>query len=197
MLVLAVGRARRRRRAEHAFLLYLPRLPRPPGPLLASGSSTSSSWTSSSSRPDSSSGWWPGGLVIGVTISSWLLICTMLLALFLAMSKRRHELVLLEGEAANHRPILKEYKTVPPRSDDLRRHGLDPRRLLPVHDLRGDRGQVRDEEPHPDCPLRPLRHLPLPLPHSPEGRRRLPRAPRSSRTSPCSSTSSSGWPRRS
>ena len=52
-----------------------------------------------------------GGLVIGVTISSWLLICTMLLALFLAMSKRRHELVLLEGEAANHRPILKEYTT--------------------------------------------------------------------------------------
>lgn len=52
-----------------------------------------------------------GGLVIGVTISSWLLICTMLLALFLAMSKRRHELVLLEGEAENHRPILKEYTT--------------------------------------------------------------------------------------
>jgi 4-hydroxybenzoate polyprenyltransferase len=52
-----------------------------------------------------------GGLAIKVMISSWLLICTMLLALFLAMSKRRHELVLLEGEAANHRPILKEYNT--------------------------------------------------------------------------------------
>jgi 4-hydroxybenzoate polyprenyltransferase len=52
-----------------------------------------------------------GGLVIGVSISSWLLICTMLLALFLAMSKRRHELVLLEGAAGNHRPILKEYTT--------------------------------------------------------------------------------------
>ena len=35
----------------------------------------------------------------------------MLLALFLAMGKRRHELVLLEGSAANHRPILKEYNT--------------------------------------------------------------------------------------
>lgn len=52
-----------------------------------------------------------GGLVIGVGISSWLLVCTMLLALFLAMSKRRHELVLLVGEAENHRPILKEYTT--------------------------------------------------------------------------------------
>lgn len=50
-----------------------------------------------------------GGLVIGVPLSSWLLICTTLLALFIAMSKRRHELVLLEENAASHRPILKEY----------------------------------------------------------------------------------------
>ncbi|MGB8953038.1 MAG: decaprenyl-phosphate phosphoribosyltransferase [Candidatus Aminicenantales bacterium] len=50
-----------------------------------------------------------GGLVIKVPISSWLLICTMLLALFLAMGKRRHELVLLENSASVHRPILKEY----------------------------------------------------------------------------------------
>ena len=52
-----------------------------------------------------------GGLAIEVAISSWLLICTMLLALFLAMGKRRHEIVLLEGDAANHRPILKKYNT--------------------------------------------------------------------------------------
>ena len=39
-----------------------------------------------------------GGLAIKVMISSWLLICTMLLALFLAMGKRRHEFVLLEAE---------------------------------------------------------------------------------------------------
>lgn len=50
-----------------------------------------------------------GGLVINVPISSWLLICTTLLALLLAMGKRRHELVLLENQATNHRPILKEY----------------------------------------------------------------------------------------
>ncbi len=52
-----------------------------------------------------------GGLAIMVETSSWLLICTMLLALFLAMGKRRHEIVLLEGDAANHRPILKKYNT--------------------------------------------------------------------------------------
>ncbi|MEI6632473.1 MAG: decaprenyl-phosphate phosphoribosyltransferase [Chlamydiota bacterium] len=52
-----------------------------------------------------------GGEAIGVEISPWLLICTILLALFLALSKRRHELVLLEGDAPLHRPILEEYST--------------------------------------------------------------------------------------
>jgi 4-hydroxybenzoate polyprenyltransferase len=50
-----------------------------------------------------------GGLVIAVPISSWLLICATLLALLLSMGKRRHELVLLENRAAEHRPILREY----------------------------------------------------------------------------------------
>jgi 4-hydroxybenzoate polyprenyltransferase len=50
-----------------------------------------------------------GGLVIAVPISPWLLLCTMLLALFLAISKRRHELQLLAGDASRHRPILGEY----------------------------------------------------------------------------------------
>lgn len=50
-----------------------------------------------------------GGLVIQVQLSPWLIICTILLALFLALSKRRHELVLLDASAEIHRPILKEY----------------------------------------------------------------------------------------
>jgi 4-hydroxybenzoate polyprenyltransferase len=50
-----------------------------------------------------------GGLVIHVQISSWLIVCTTLLALFLALSKRRHELVLLGGSAPNHRSILANY----------------------------------------------------------------------------------------
>jgi len=50
-----------------------------------------------------------GGVVIHVEISSWLLICTVLLALFLGLGKRRHELVLLENSAGDHRQILKEY----------------------------------------------------------------------------------------
>jgi 4-hydroxybenzoate polyprenyltransferase len=50
-----------------------------------------------------------GAVAIQVQISPWLLICTTLLALFLALSKRRHEILLLDEEAVNHRPILKEY----------------------------------------------------------------------------------------
>jgi len=50
-----------------------------------------------------------GALAVGVQISHWLLVCTILLALFLALSKRRHELVLLADGASDHRPILQEY----------------------------------------------------------------------------------------
>ena len=42
-------------------------------------------------------------------ISQWLLVCTILLALFLGLSKRRHELTLLAGDATGHRRILEEY----------------------------------------------------------------------------------------
>lgn len=50
-----------------------------------------------------------GGVVIAVTVSDWLLVCTFLLALFLALSKRRHELTLLTDAAVGHRKILAEY----------------------------------------------------------------------------------------
>jgi 4-hydroxybenzoate polyprenyltransferase len=50
-----------------------------------------------------------GAVVIGVEIGHWLLIATVLLALFLALSKRRHELVLLADGATSHRRILQEY----------------------------------------------------------------------------------------
>jgi len=50
-----------------------------------------------------------GAVAIDVPISHWLLILIMLLALFLALSKRRHELVLLADGASGHRRILREY----------------------------------------------------------------------------------------
>jgi 4-hydroxybenzoate polyprenyltransferase len=50
-----------------------------------------------------------GGIVIHEDISAWFLICTMFLALFLALAKRRHELKLLEDDASKHRKALAEY----------------------------------------------------------------------------------------
>src|SRR5215813_12288504 len=50
-----------------------------------------------------------GAVAIDVEISGWLLICTVLMALFLALGKRRHEYLTLGEAAARHRPILAEY----------------------------------------------------------------------------------------
>ena len=50
-----------------------------------------------------------GAAAITVPISHWLLVCTTLLALFIALSKRRHELTLLTESAIDHRPILGDY----------------------------------------------------------------------------------------
>jgi 4-hydroxybenzoate polyprenyltransferase len=50
-----------------------------------------------------------GAEAVHVEISHWLLVCTILLALFIALAKRRHEIVLLAGGASSHRPILGEY----------------------------------------------------------------------------------------
>jgi 4-hydroxybenzoate polyprenyltransferase len=50
-----------------------------------------------------------GAVAVDADISGWLLICTVLIALFLALGKRRHEYLTLHGDAAAHRPILAEY----------------------------------------------------------------------------------------
>ncbi|MCL5264616.1 MAG: decaprenyl-phosphate phosphoribosyltransferase [Chloroflexi bacterium] len=50
-----------------------------------------------------------GAEAISVPISPWLYVCTALGALFLGLSKRRHELILLNDDATGHRKILEEY----------------------------------------------------------------------------------------
>lgn len=50
-----------------------------------------------------------GGVVLDVPISPWLYVCTVLLSLFVAFGKRRHELLLLEEQAGGHRRNLDEY----------------------------------------------------------------------------------------
>ena len=50
-----------------------------------------------------------GTVAIPVVISPWLYLVTSFLSLFLGFGKRRHELVLLQDQAGNHRKILQEY----------------------------------------------------------------------------------------
>jgi 4-hydroxybenzoate polyprenyltransferase len=52
-----------------------------------------------------------GAVAIDVEISSWILICTLLLALFLALGKRRHELVMVASGVTNNRKVLEEYSS--------------------------------------------------------------------------------------
>lgn len=50
-----------------------------------------------------------GAVAVDVPVSRWLLLCTFLLALYLALGKRRAELVLLGADAGNHRVVLGQY----------------------------------------------------------------------------------------
>lgn len=52
-----------------------------------------------------------GAEAVSVKFSTWLVLCTFLLALFLGFGKRRHELELLEDNAHPHRPVLAEYSS--------------------------------------------------------------------------------------
>lgn len=52
-----------------------------------------------------------GGAAVRVQVSAWLLLCTFLIALFLAFSKRRHELQLLADNASGQRPVLSHYSS--------------------------------------------------------------------------------------
>ena len=50
-----------------------------------------------------------GAVIVDIYPSSWLIICTILLSLFMGFSKRRHELALLSEDSALHRKVLEHY----------------------------------------------------------------------------------------
>lgn len=50
-----------------------------------------------------------GAVVLDVPFSNWLVVCTLFLALFLGLGKRRREIELMESEAAEHREVLGHY----------------------------------------------------------------------------------------
>jgi len=51
-----------------------------------------------------------GAVVVSVPMSRWLMICTILIAMFLILSKRRYEVIVLgKIEGAKHRKVLSQY----------------------------------------------------------------------------------------
>lgn len=52
-----------------------------------------------------------GSIATGVEVSPWLFLCTILLSLFLALNKRKSEIITLKDNSSSHRKILKEYST--------------------------------------------------------------------------------------
>ncbi len=50
-----------------------------------------------------------GGVAIGVEVSPWLVFITFVLALFLVLARRRHELIALGDDAVAHRSALSQY----------------------------------------------------------------------------------------
>ena len=50
-----------------------------------------------------------GGLAISVVPSYWLILCTVMISIFLGFTKRRVELLSVDAEQNNSRPVLKDY----------------------------------------------------------------------------------------
>ncbi|CEI73906.1 decaprenyl-phosphate phosphoribosyltransferase [Romboutsia hominis] len=50
-----------------------------------------------------------GSVAIGVELSSWIILCTFFLSLYLGLGKRKKEIEGLKNQAGEHRKILKEY----------------------------------------------------------------------------------------
>jgi 4-hydroxybenzoate polyprenyltransferase len=52
-----------------------------------------------------------GACAISVEPTGWILVTTFFLSLFLGFGKRRNEIMLLRGESAEHRAVLRDYQT--------------------------------------------------------------------------------------
>lgn len=50
-----------------------------------------------------------GAVVIDVPLTAWFILCALWLSMFLAVSKRRHELYLLQNKKGTHRKVLENY----------------------------------------------------------------------------------------
>jgi 4-hydroxybenzoate polyprenyltransferase len=86
-----------------------------------------------------------GAAVINVPITPWLIVCMGLLAVFLGIGKRRHELTLLEGGAGEHRRILEEYSV--PMLDQMM--AIVNASIIMAYSMAAFSAPVAPQEPYP------------------------------------------------
>lgn len=86
-----------------------------------------------------------GAAVIDIWITPWLLLCMLLLALFLGIGKRRHELTLLESGAGEHRRILQEYSV--PMLDQMM--SIVTASIIMAYSITAFLAPVAPQEPYP------------------------------------------------
>jgi 4-hydroxybenzoate polyprenyltransferase len=86
-----------------------------------------------------------GAAVINIMITPWLLLCMLLLALFLGIGKRRHELTLLESGAGEHRRILQEYSV--PMLDQMM--SIVTASIIMAYSITAFLAPVAPQEPYP------------------------------------------------
>ncbi len=112
-----------------------------------------------------------GVVVIPVVISPWLYLVTILLSLFLALNKRRNEMILLEQRASAHRQILKEYSL--PLLDQM--ITIVTAATLMAYSLYTFQGPTGDHHLMITIPLVLIWNVPLSLPRAYAHGRRQPR----------------------
>ena len=103
-----------------------------------------------------------GAIAIGVVASSWLLVCSFSLALFLGFGKRRSELALAE-QGRVYRPVLRAYTRVDARFGDEHLGDADADVLHALHDRAGDARDARHRQPDLHGAAGLLRDVPLHL----------------------------------
>ncbi|PDW04413.1 decaprenyl-phosphate phosphoribosyltransferase [Candidatus Viridilinea mediisalina] len=86
-----------------------------------------------------------GAAVLAIHITPWLLLCMLLLALFLGIGKRRHELTLLEQGAGEHRLILQEYSV--PMLDQMM--SIVTASIIMAYSITAFLAPVAPQEPYP------------------------------------------------
>ena len=109
-----------------------------------------------------------GAWAVPVGVSEWLFLCTMLLALFLGISKRRAELVAVTTGRKVGRPILSEYSAelLDQMSDTIMPGLIALNDLYTLYDSISDGGTP----PTPNCdhPVRHLRNISMHVSDSPQ-----------------------------